>query len=60
MAHKWREHFGGKPPCQFGCESLFRHDDIGHKMGNISLIIFLYTHESLNSAPLEPRPPANR
>ena len=59
MVHKWQEHFGRKPPCQFGCKSLFGHADIGHKMGTMSPTIFLYTHEKNHSAPSEPRPPAN-
>ena len=31
MAYKWREHFGGKAPCQFGCESLVGHADTEKK-----------------------------
>ena len=34
MAHKWREHFGEKPPCQFGCKSLVGHTDIGNKINS--------------------------
>ena len=40
MAQEWREHFGRKPPCQFGCESLVGHADIGIKMGTMYLTLF--------------------
>ena len=59
MAHNWWEHFGGKPPRQFGCESLVRHADIGNTMDTMYPTNFLYTHEKINSAHLEPRSPAN-
>ena len=57
MAHKWQEHFGGKPPRQFGCKSLVGHANIGNKMGTMYPSIFLYTHEDIYSAPSEPRTP---